>query len=643
MLVHLQLLLPWEQTGVEPIDGFIRGGFLGVDLFFVLSGFLISALLLGEVDRTRSVRFGAFYARRALRLLPALYVLLAAHVVYAWITDLSWERERKTIEAAVFYVTNWQIIQTRGGLADELTHLWSLAIEEQFYLVWPVLLVAILGIRQRVRTASVVLAVVIAVVVVWRAHLWFADVHWVELVIRSDTRVDSLLVGALLATLWVRRATPVKGVDGAAWVALGVLVVCVATFEGPSAVGYLGGYTVFAVAAAVVILAILNGTWAGIELFDLAPLRAVGRVSYGLYLWHFPIFYAVAVHGQDLPDLARVATAVGLTATATWLSWVVVERPALRLKSRFGGHRPSEAAGARVPSADGYRDPPSDPGRAVPDQETDVSEPEADPNAPEEPRHARTESSNSRVRIGLIVVGVLIAGLVVGRLTAPDDDGGDGGAAGEDAEGLPFPHGDVNRTGYWGFAGLEERVIDTFDRADSPDALGSAGTGQAWEVLSGTWGIRDNSAVLTEPGGGSGPRLAVVPRGNGAGLTEVTMTVVEEGAGLVFRYRDPQNYWSVTANPGVGSWSATRVLDGEPELVGELAAPTDDGTTISVTQNETTVRFLVEGEEYLTINDGALADQLQGGLIVAATSTGQARWDRFLVMGYPPDANQATG
>jgi hypothetical protein len=247
----------------------------------------------------------------------------------------------------------------------------------------------------------------------------------------------------------------------------------------------------------------------------------------------------------------------------------------------------------------------------------------------------------SRLPIVLLVVVALLGGFIIAKITTGGDDSGstsDDDAATSESTGtgatgdeVPFPHGDQNREGYWGFASLERTVADTFDRADSPGTLGNSGTGQPWQAVAGTWGIRDGQAVAN---GGSrdAPNIAVVPEGTGDGLTEVTMMVVEDGAGLVFRYLDPDHYWSVTANPGVGSWSVTRVIDGDAELVSEVPGPTDDETTVSVTQDDSVVRVLLEGQEYLSLTDAALGDQLQGGLIAPANTTGEARWDRFLVM-----------
>ena len=275
---------------------------------------------------------------------------------------------------------------------------------------------------------------------------------------------------------------------------------------------------------------------------------------------------------------------------------------------------------------------------------SDTNEPDVDDNADPADDDGRlrrddlADGRSSRLPLILLVVAALVAVFFVGKATSGDDDsgGGDGDSAtGTTVAGggeVPFPSGDQNRTGYWGFADLEPIVVDTFDRANSPEDLGATGTGQPWEVVAGTWGIGDDSALTSGGSTGDEPNIAVVPQGTGDGLTEVYMPVVEEGAGLVFRYLDPQNYWSVTANPGVGSWTLNRVIDGETELVSEVPAPTNDGVTVSVTQDGSVVRVLLEGVEYLNITDAALGDQLQGGLIAAPATSGDARWDRFLVM-----------
>jgi len=333
---HLNLLIPrLDITRIQVIDGAIEGGYLGVDVFFVLSGFLITALLLREERGTGHVAFGGFYARRALRLLPALYFMLLCHAFYTIATDLYWPAEAASIKAAVLYYSNWLVVYDLSDIALGTNHLWSLAVEEQFYLVWPVILVGLLGLRRSARTVTIVLVLAIVVIAVHRARLWGDGITWLELFVRTDTRADSLLVGALLASLWVRRATPTRGVNGAAWFAVAFAVGYLALVEASSGVGYRGGLTLFAVAIAVVLLAVVDGTWSGTRVLAHPALRAVGVVSYGLYLWHFPVFHAVARYGSDWPELVRVLVAVPLAVGMTLISWFCLEKPLLQLKARF--------------------------------------------------------------------------------------------------------------------------------------------------------------------------------------------------------------------------------------------------------------------------------------------------------------------
>jgi len=609
MMVHLQLLLPFEQTGIGAIDGFIRGGYLGVDLFFVLSGFLITALLLNEMGGTGWIRFGAFYIRRALRLLPALYVLLAAHVIYAQLNDLPARDEYLTVRAAVLYMSNWQVVIDPTVVAHELTQLWSLAIEEQFYLWWPAILVSFLGPRRSARTVGLLLGGAILAVAVWR--YWLLNegaVYWTELTVRTDTRVDALLIGALLASLWVRRATPERGVDGAAWAALIVLFGCVAVFRGPDDIGYEGGLTVFALAVGVVVLALVNGTWGGRWFFEIRPLRAVGRVSYGLYLWHYPIFYAVGIHGTDLSNRVRVATALALTTVATLGSWYLVERPALRLKSRFGAHTAPDPGRTLAPAPEPARVP-------LPGWYT--------------PRGPQVWAA----------VGVVLALAAVGVVRLTADDPTSPGAV-RQPDGLAFPTGDADRVGYWGLVDLTPTLIDNFGRGDDPASLTTADTGQPWSTVSGTWGV-EGEAAFAAGLDGDAPAVAVLEQAHRDGLTEVTLTTIAEGAGLVVRYEDPGNYWSIVAHPGTGTWTVAQVTDGEAVPAGEFSAPTVDDTTISVTQNGTTIRVLIDGAEYLTLQDIPLEAPYRAGLVATSEASLAARWDRYLIMAF--ESTGATG
>jgi peptidoglycan/LPS O-acetylase OafA/YrhL len=608
MIVHVQLLMPFRQTGVRFVDGFIQGGYLGVDLFFVLSGFLITALLLDESNRRGAVRFGRFYLRRALRLLPALYVLLLAHYVYFRIEGLPWESEWATLRSAVLYVSNWQGVVEPYTVAHELTQLWSLAIEEQFYLWWPALVMLFFGPRKSARTVAWALGAIIVGVAAWRAYLLHTGVLWTELTVRTDTRIDGLLIGALLASLWVRRATPTKYVDRAAWVALGVLFACVATFRGPSDIGYQGGLTVFALAGAVVILALVNGTWGGRWLFEIRPLRALGRVSYGVYLWHYPIFFVVAIKCQDLPDLPRLGVALALTAVATLTSWYLVERPALALKARFGGHRTPEGESVREAAPTMALAPVPLPG---------------------------WDTERGRTLWAAVGVAALVAAVAFVQVAADDPDPNGPG-------GLDFPTGDTDRVSYWNLVELEPRVIDSFERADSPTSLTTADSGVTWAPARGTWGVEDRRAIVA-PAEDDAPRLAVLTQPERDGLVEVTLTTMAEGAGLLVRYEDPDNWWAVIARPSSGRWSVIQAVDGEPVPIAEFAAPTDDGTTVSVTQHDVLLRVLVDGVEHATAGVDTLEPPFQSGLVAIGDEAHGARWDRYLVMRFKEDDPLAGG
>ncbi len=333
---HTWVLSARGVTGIHRVDEALEGGFLGVNLFFVLSGFLITALLLDEEASNGRVAVGSFYARRALRLLPALFLLLTVHAVYAQLTDLDMHTELTTIRASLLYHLNWQTSVDLLSTVPDLGHLWSLAVEEQFYLVWPAVLILFLGVRRR---ASVVVAVVvtfITAIVVWRALLWESETRNVFTFIgRTDVQLDSLLVGVLFAVLWVRGLTPRRGLVAAAWLGTAVIAAMWLFAKPELSFVYLGGFTVFALAGGMLILATIDSSWIGNRLLEWSPMRAIGRVSYGIYLWHLPVFYVVGRYGQSWSHEMRVLAALVGTAVCALASWFLIERPALRLKARF--------------------------------------------------------------------------------------------------------------------------------------------------------------------------------------------------------------------------------------------------------------------------------------------------------------------
>lgn len=312
--------------------GLPKGGWQGVDLFFVLSGFLITTVLLEERARSGRVSVGAFYLRRALRLLPALVAVLAVFLMVSAITSADGPRTYFGLVGGLGYVSN---LVLAGGMGErfpiELAHLWSLASEEQFYLVWPLVLGVAAG-RHRLLLALV--AGGIAVATIRQFQLAFAGEDPRRILFAPDTRSVSILAGCALALLLARRPLNVGALVPAALAFLGggafLLGVELVSLSGPPSL-------LFALACVVVIAHALDERSRLSRVLSVAPMVFLGRISYGLYLWHQPIFVWMGSYGGwSALDLVAVPLAI-LVATT---SYYVVERPFLRLKRRRSAATP---------------------------------------------------------------------------------------------------------------------------------------------------------------------------------------------------------------------------------------------------------------------------------------------------------------
>jgi peptidoglycan/LPS O-acetylase OafA/YrhL len=326
--------------------GWAKGGYLGVDVFFVLSGFLITSLLVGEWGRSGAIGFRSFWARRARRLLPALALLLLALGLYAGLhgPGLDGSTLRPDALFTMFYSANWhqvfahQSYFAQYGPASPLRHTWSLAIEEQFYLLWPLVLMGLLvlakGRRHSVLVATGVLAVGSAALM---ALLYHPGVDPSRVYYGTDTRAFELLVGAGLAVLLARRPplrSPALGVlNVAGAVSMGLLVYAIVAVGGPPGWLYQGGLLGATVLVALVIANVIQPRRGPLGAFlSLPPLRFIGIISYGLYLWHWPVIVLATQATTGVSGYPLKALQVGLALGLATASYYVVERPIRRAR-----------------------------------------------------------------------------------------------------------------------------------------------------------------------------------------------------------------------------------------------------------------------------------------------------------------------
>ena len=322
--------------GPQWLDDFLGGGYFGVDIFFVLSGFLITSLLLDERESSGVVGMRSFYGRRALRLMPALVVMLGVVSIVLVLDGEMWSSLWPTVRSSLFYYQNWHSVWDPENLAGFwFGHLWSLSIEEQFYFVWPVVFLVLVALTKRHAVRVAVLALGVLWVVWYRLHVWNAGDGWAFVMVRTDTRADALLIGCLVAFLYQWQIVRTRVVQVIGWCGAVVVFATVAFTSPPDEYLYVGGLTVGALGVGCMVWAIAEGSWQGARFFTLKPLRIVGKVSYGLYLWHFPIFWFVVQHSASVNAGVRLVIALVASALFTALSWYLVERPALRLKDKW--------------------------------------------------------------------------------------------------------------------------------------------------------------------------------------------------------------------------------------------------------------------------------------------------------------------
>jgi peptidoglycan/LPS O-acetylase OafA/YrhL len=346
--------------------GELRGGFLGVDVFFVISGFLITRLLLAERERTGRVALGAFWVRRFKRLLPALMVVLVAVVAGSRLWLPAWRLADIRLDAlsALAYVANWRFVLSgqsyfdSGVVPSPLRHTWSLSIEEQFYVVWPLVAIVVLALATRRswrgrRAIGAVAALGAVASAVWMAVLAARGGDLSRIYYGTDTRAFALLVGVWLASWWdpatarparaARRAQRARRWSTAGAVAVVPALALFVIGSTDEVAFYQGGFQSMAVVSVLLVAGVASGTGPLVAVLGHRVLVWVGRRSYGIYLWSWPVQVFGQEHaGWDGAVLitVTVVASVALAALSHWL----VEEPVRTGRRPAGIGRPPSMA-----------------------------------------------------------------------------------------------------------------------------------------------------------------------------------------------------------------------------------------------------------------------------------------------------------
>jgi len=327
--------------------GWAQGGLLGVGVFFTLSGYLITDILLNQVRRG-GIELIPFWLARARRLLPGLFVMLI--VVTAWVTVIGPHQPgdfRTAVLSAAAYVNNWWLVVhdvsyfARFGPPQPLNHLWSLSIEEQFYIVWPFVLLlgtklvhdarAGSAVRPRLAVVTLGLAFVSAILmaVLYKPSLDPSRVYY-----GTDTRAQELLFGAALAMIWPSRQLRAaissqarRTIDIAGLAGLAVVFLMFWQTSEFSPFLYRGGFAVLAIATALAVAALAHPASRLGPIVGCRPMRWIGERSYGIYLWHFPVIVLTSPSGPHEASIGRSVFQLALIFALAELSWRFVENP----------------------------------------------------------------------------------------------------------------------------------------------------------------------------------------------------------------------------------------------------------------------------------------------------------------------------
>jgi len=322
-------------------QSWVVGGYLGVDLFFVLSGFLITSLLVQEWAGNGGIDLKAFWIRRARRLLPALGVVMLGIVAYAALFAAPGEVDtiRNDGLAALGYVANWRFIFSGQSYFAQFTqpsplkHMWSLAIEEQFYLIWPLIVFGVLAIWRSIRALVVTCVVMILGSALLMAILYHPGQDPSRVYYGTDTRAQSLLMGALVGVLLlvhgpIRSRVGLLALRTAAWVGAVYTLWLWWRMSERTDLLYRGGFLTASLAVIAIIASVTQPQRGALGAFlSLAPLRFIGRISYGLYLWHWPVYLTLTETRTGIGGTELLVLRLAVTLAFALASYFLIEQP----------------------------------------------------------------------------------------------------------------------------------------------------------------------------------------------------------------------------------------------------------------------------------------------------------------------------
>ncbi len=318
---------------VNPEDAgrYFPGAFVSVDCFFALSGFLITSLLLTEINRTDKLSFRGFYRRRALRLFPVLYFTLAVQFIYTLIVGDGIWHDLEGIFFIAIYISNWaQVFHWPQPFGTQQT--WSLGVEEQFYLMWPLVLYGITKIQRR-RYAVLPFLFLAGVSLISREIIWHASVGWNTIYVQTEVRLDVLMFGSLMAYLLHTGWKPPKYAVWVGYVSTIFLVYIVWKTYATEAWLYRGGFTVEGFACAGLVFLTLDSVNPVGRFLSIRPLQWVGRRSYSIYLSHYLVFLAIVRAYPHGNGTVRTVVAIAMTFALAEICHRAVEKPFLTIKN----------------------------------------------------------------------------------------------------------------------------------------------------------------------------------------------------------------------------------------------------------------------------------------------------------------------